>query len=137
MNPGLAAALLFFALAAAGSVEGAWKPASTSSVSITGPIVLAPRRLTVTGAEFPLGLVAQVPAFHSDQGDRPARIFAVTAPTNPPLLNGNRLCGDAPVTWMVVQPIPPGRLEIAAFTGRRRPTGEDSPDLCGTFFYYR
>ena len=141
MNPAFAGPLLLFGLAgaavAAGTAEGQWKPSSTTSVSITGPVVLAPGRLSAAGAEFPLRLVAEVPAFRSDQGARPARIFAVTRPTNPPLINGNRLCGDAPATWIVVQPTPPDGLEITAFTGRRQPTGEDSPDLCGMFFYYR
>ncbi len=123
--------------AAAGTAEGPWKPSSTTSVSITGPIVLAPGRLTAAGADFPLRLVAQPPAFRSEQGARPARVFAVTRPTNPPLLNGNRLCGADPATWIVVQPTPPDGLQISAFIGPKKPTGEDSPGLCGVFFYYR
>ena len=136
----LVAATLLLGLAqaaAAGTAEGPWKPSSTTSVSITGPIVLAPGRLTAAGADFPLRLVAQPPAFRSEQGARPAQIFAVTAPVNPPLLNGNRLCGAEPATWIVVQPIAEGGLEITAFTGPRKPPGEDSPNLCGVFFYYR
>src|SRR5665213_1688789 len=70
--------------AAAGTTEGSWKPSSTTSVSITGPIDLAPGRLTAAGAGFPLRLVGEPPAFRSEQGARRARVFAVTAPTNPP-----------------------------------------------------
>ncbi len=129
--------LLGQAQAAAGGVDGRWKPSSTTSVSITGPIELAPDRLTAQGANFPLRLVAEPAAFGSEQGARPARLFAVTRPTNPPLLNGNRLCGPEPATWIVVQPTPPDGLQVTAFIGRRKPTGEDSPGMCGVFFYYR
>jgi hypothetical protein len=113
----------------------AWSPMSTTSVSITGPITLSSTGLTAQGATFPLRLTARVGAFHSDDGARPARIFAVTAPTNPPLLNGNRLCGDTPATWLVAVDRAPGQLELIAATGSSPPKREESPSVCGIFDY--
>ena len=54
--------------AAAGTAEGPWRPSSTTSVSITGPIVLTPSRLSAAGADFPLRLVAEPRGFRSEQG---------------------------------------------------------------------
>jgi hypothetical protein len=115
----------------------AWSPISTTSVSITGPITLSPESLTAYGAIFPLRLTARVKAFHSDDGARPASIFAVTQPTNPPLLNGNRLCGDQAATWLVSVDRAPGQLELIVATGSSSPKREESPTVCGIYYYAR
>ena len=115
----------------------AWSPMSTTSVSITGPITLSATSLTTQGETFPLRLTASVKAFHSDDGARPGRIFSVTQPTNPPLLNGNRLCGDEAATWIVSIDRAPGRLELIAATGAAPPKREESPNVCGIFYYVR
>ena len=114
-----------------------WSPSSTTAVSITGPITLAPTSLTAYGATFPLRLAARVAAFRSDDGPRPAQIFAVTRPTNPALLNGNRLCGPDPATWLVAVARAPDQLELIAATGSAPPKREESPDVCGIFYYDR
>jgi hypothetical protein len=135
-----AAVLAALCLATAASAKpdsSAWRPTSTTSVSITGPVTLWSDRLVAAGASFKLRQVAQVASFQTDQGDHPARVFAVVKPANPKLLNGNRFCGPRPATWIVAQPITPDGLEIAVFTGPDRPTGQSSPGLCGTFFYNR
>jgi hypothetical protein len=108
---------------------------STTSVSITGPITLTPTSLTAQGATFPLRVAANVKAFHSDDGARPARVFAVTQPTNPPLLNGNRLCGPDSATWLVVVDRAPGQLELIAATGPTPPKREESASVCGIYYY--
>ena len=116
---------------------GAWSPSSTTSVSITGPIVLSSTSLTAYGAIFPLRPTTRVAAFHSDDGGRPAQIFAVAQPTNPPLLNGNRLCGNDAATWLVVVDRAPGQLELIAATGTAPPKREESANVCGIYYYVR
>jgi hypothetical protein len=130
-------ALLAALAIAAAPAKNAWRPTSTTAVSITGPVTLWSDRLSAAGASFKLRQVAQPASFRTDQGDRPARVFAVIKPRNPKLLNGNTLCGPKAATWIVAQPIALDALVIAVFTGPDRPTGQDSPGLCGTFFYNR
>jgi hypothetical protein len=127
----------YAAAAQVASAPDAWSPSSTSSVSFTGPITLSPTGLTAQGVAFPLRLNARVAAFHSDDGPRPARIFAVTRPTNPPLLNGNRLCGAGPAKWLVAVDRAPGQLELIAAIGPAPPRREESPGVCGIFYYDR
>jgi hypothetical protein len=117
------------------AMAGAWSPSGTTSVSITGPITLTPTSLTAYGATFPLRLAASVKAFHADDGGRPAKIFAITQPTNPPLLNGNKLCGPDPATWLVAVDRAPAQLELIASTGTAPPKREESPNVCGIFYY--
>ena len=114
-----------------------WRPNSTTASSITGPIIVQPTRLHAVNADFRLRLDSSVADFRSGQGSIPARIYAVTSTTNPPLLNGNKLCGDTPPTWIVVVPQPPMGLEIDAFTGADKPATPASPGLCKTFSYTR
>jgi hypothetical protein len=114
-----------------------WRPISTNAVSITGPIVLQPSKLHVTGGDFPLTLAGMAASFKPDQGPIPARIYAVSKPVNPPLLNGNKLCGADPATWIVAVPVPPDGLEIDVFTSAEKPTSVKSPGQCGTFSYKR
>jgi hypothetical protein len=114
-----------------------WRPNSTTATSITGPVILLPNRLHAGNANFPLRMDSKVDAFRPGQGSIPSRIYAVTTPTNPVLLNGNKLCGDTPATWIVVVPQPPTGLEIDAFTSADKPASSTSPGLCATFTYMR
>ena len=127
------------AVLAADAPESAmrWSPSSTTAVSITGPITLSRTSLTAYGATFPLRLTADVAAFGSDDGPRPAQVYAVTRPTNPPLLNRNQLCGPDPATWLVTVARAPDQLELIASTGAAPPTSKEAPDVCGIFYYDR
>jgi len=122
---------------APGVAAVAWSPMSTTSVSITGPITLSSTSLTAQGATFPLRLSARLAAFHSDDGARPARVFAVTRPTNPPLLNGNQLCGPDPAAWLVAIDRAPGEMELIAATGSAPPKREEAANVCGIYYYAR
>jgi len=114
-----------------------WSATSTTAMAITGDITLSPTRLSAAGKSFPLAIAADDPAFGTTTGPVPARILKVTRPADPVLLRGNRLCGS-PVRWIVVYRSDAGRsLNLAAFTGEARPTGESGPSLCGTFLYGR
>ncbi len=114
-----------------------WRPNSTTATTITGPVIVMPGRLHAVNTDFPLRMDSEVAEFKPGQGSIPARIYAVTSATNPPLLNGNKLCGDTPPTWIVVVPQPPTGLEIDAFTGTDKPASAASPGLCKTFTYMR
>ena len=114
-----------------------WRPNSATATSITGPIILLPGRLHADNADFPLRLDSSVTDFKPGQNSIPAHVYAVTGTNNPPLLNGSKLCGDTPPTWIVVVPQPPTGLEIDAFTGADKPASATSPGLCKTFTYMR
>jgi hypothetical protein len=114
-----------------------WRPNSTAATTITGPIIVLPNRLHAGNADFPLRLDSSVADFKPGQNSIPARIYAVTNTTNPTLLNGNKLCGNAPPTWIVVVPQPPIGLEIDAFASADKPVSPASPGLCATFSYIR
>jgi hypothetical protein len=114
-----------------------WKPSSDTAVTITGPIILLPDRLKAGNVDFPWrpdGVVAQ---FKPDQGPIPARVFATAQSTSPELLNGNRLCGEKAVNWIVMVPAPPDGLEIDVYSAADKPSSITSPGLCATFSYKR
>ncbi len=114
--------------------SGAYVATSKTAMSITGDIDVSSERLTMArGILLPLKMVAKVGRFNTDLGNEPARIFRVTRLMNPVLLNNNRLC-TAAVSWIVVWQMPAGGLGMAAFSGAK-PHSEDSPGLCGTFYY--
>ena len=114
-----------------------WRPNGPEATSVTGPIILLPGRLHAGNANFSLRLDSSVADFKPGQNSIPARIYAVTSTDNPALLNGNKLCGESPPTWIVVVPQPPMGLEVDAFTGTDKPSSPSSPGLCKTFSYTR
>ncbi len=116
---------------------GKWRPTSTTSVSITGPVVLSSDKISLSGHALGLREVGQPASFKTDQGDRPARVFRVLKPRTLKLVSGNTLCGEKPVTWIVAQPEPPDGLQLLTYDGPDEPTGQDTPELCGIFFYNR
>jgi hypothetical protein len=114
-----------------------WKPSSAAAAAVTGPILLLPDRLKVGPVYLPWRADGVLPRFKPDQGPIPARVFALTDPANPALLNGKTLCGGDTVNWIVMAPAPPNGLEIDAFSGADKPSSISSPGLCGTFSYTR
>ena len=116
--------------------EEEWIATSTASMGITGDILLSPTRLRMADINFPLRVVADVPRFEGEFGPVAARVLAVTAPKNPVLLNGNRLC-RGPVRWIVVSHHKYEGLELDAFESKRMPTSVRSAGSCGVLFYSR
>jgi hypothetical protein len=116
------------------AAEERWIATSTAAMAITGDIQLSPTRLRTERADFPLKVVADLPSFEGFLGFIPARVLAVTTPTSPPLLNGNRLCSK-PVRWIVVARTKDDGLELDAFTGKRMPTSVKTDQSCGGLFY--
>ncbi|MFK5599826.1 hypothetical protein ACFZ8E_22925 [Methylobacterium sp. HMF5984] len=112
-----------------------WSAMSSTAMAVTGDITLSPDRLIAAKKSFPLSVAADVTAFGTDTGPKPARILKVTSPADPVLLNGNTFCG-APVRWIVVYRGDGGReLSLAVFSGDAMPKGETDRSLCGTYLY--
>ena len=89
------------------------------------------------GKTFPLSVAADVDAFGTNQGPKPARLLQVTRVFNPVLLHGNTLCSPA-ARWIAVYRSSAGKeLTMAVFSGQTQPKGEDDPSLCATYFYER
>ena len=122
------------------SVNEQWKAASTTAISITGDITISANRITFgNGTSLPLAIAGRVPDFKIDAG-KPvsATLFRVTAPDDPVLLSGHRLCGGEPPhpVWRPVHLRGSVDLRtIAAFSGGERPTRAGGPDFCGTYIY--
>lgn len=134
------AAILLLSLtipAAAAPTTEHWSAASKTATGITGDIELSPTALVAAGKTFPLSVAADVDAFGTDQGPKPARLLHVTRAFNPVLLHGNTLCSPA-ARWIAVYRSAAGKeLTMAVFSGETQPQGEDDPSLCATYFYER
>jgi hypothetical protein len=143
--PGIMASALLFATVshAEKSGEERWQAFSKTAMSITGDILLSPRRLHAAGYDFPLKVAADLPTFDGEHGPVAARILKVTKRMNPKLLNGTRLGCRRPIQWIAVwrfreryfQPSRGKMLEMAVFEGPKMPSSVDEETLCGTFLY--
>lgn len=145
-NEALKRGILILAMASFATVAAArpageerWIALSKTAYSITGDIRLSPTRLKTARAAYPLAVAADVRAFGADGGPVAARVLRVTRPSNPVLLNGNRLCGRGLARWVVAWRQPDDRtmLVLAAFSDRRMPRSIRAPGFCGTYHYSR
>jgi hypothetical protein len=130
------AAILAALLAApwpAGAAEH-WTAYSKTAEAITGDITFSPERITFgNGKSLALASAGVVPGFETLGSRGQSTRYRVTAPDDPVLLNGNRLCGGrtpVPVTSIIVtrlppQPSTPGLHVLDVFSG----TGTS----CGTY----
>jgi hypothetical protein len=137
---GLTAAALLVLMTAGEAAAEQWEATSTTAISITGNVTFAPNRITFqNGASLPLAPVGHTDSFEAQGARVPADLYKVTAPADPLLLNGNRLC-DGPVTWIITWSLSasPGRQGrgIAMFSSRKPPPpGGPRAGECGTYFY--
>ncbi len=114
-----------------------WTATSRTATAITGDIDLSPTKLVAAGKTFPLTVAADVAAFGTSAGPKPARIMHVTREVNPVLLRGNALCSPA-ARWIALYRSDAGKgLTLAVFSGLTQPQGENDPSLCATYFYSR
>ena len=121
-----------------------WQATSNTALSITGDITVTADRITFAGGHsLSLSQPTPLPRFQAEGSPVAATRYRVANPTDPLLLNSNRLCGGnrpVPVTYIVLWKAkrfgadadPRG---LAVFSGTAPPTGTDSPGLCGTFRY--
>jgi len=137
MRPTFAVALLVSSTAvsfAAPATEH-WSATSRTATAITGDIDLSPTKLVAAGKTFPLAVAADVAAFGTSGGPKPARIMRVTREANPVLLRGNTLCSPA-ARWIALYRSEAGKgLTLAVFSGLTQLQGENDPSLCATYYY--
>jgi len=74
-----------------------WQAMSTTAMSITGDITLTNNRLTFSNQDF---LAIEPVDRNAEDGQT---LFRVTSKTNPELLNGNQICGNQPIDYLMVQ----------------------------------
>jgi hypothetical protein len=138
-----AAALLAQSCAWAAQAGEKWEAVSTTALAITGNVTFSPDRITFgNGKSLPLALAGTAPNFDWS-GTKTATLYRVTAPDDPVLLQGTRLCGGhapQPVTFIAVwKPALVGSdidpRGMAAFSGSARPTVAGGPGFCGTYNY--
>jgi hypothetical protein len=116
-----------------------WEAVSTTAISITGDVTFSPGRIAFgNGKSLPLAAAGAAPHFDWS-GKKTATLYRVTAPADPVLVHGNRLCG-APVTFIAIwkpdlvgSDIDPRAM--AAFSGNAPPTVAGGPNFCGTYNY--
>ncbi|MFD0986047.1 hypothetical protein [Methyloligella solikamskensis] len=131
-----ASAALSFAFAAApAQAAEEWEAVSTTAMSITGDITVEDEKITFKNGES-LGL--------RPVGDDEPGVFVVTPEANPTLLNGNKLCGNQPPTFLVFgRPKADGddeTLYLKVFDTNDVPPASDEmdqPGICASYTYMR
>jgi hypothetical protein len=137
--PALAsAALLAQSSAWPASAAEQWQVVGTTAMGTTGDVTFSPDRIAFgNGKALPLAAAGTVRDFEVHGKKVNATLYRVTAPDDPLLLNGNRLCGGRPpqpVTFIAVwKPALIGAdvdpRGIAAFSGNARPTMARRPEF--------
>jgi hypothetical protein len=107
-----------------------WTATSSTSMAITGDIAVSADRI-IFGNGASIGIKQAAP-------DRP-EVFTIDPPSNPVLLQGNRLCGDQPPTFLTLYR-DGGSLALSVFDGPDMPPSPASaldtpPGLCATYHY--
>ncbi|MGH6843688.1 MAG: hypothetical protein ACRECU_02990, partial [Methylocella sp.] len=115
-----------------------WSATSHTAMAITGDVRFSPSKITFeNGKALPLTLFEKASLFKDDiEGGVMAHIYKVVTPSDPKLLNGNRLCGGAkpvPVTFIAVWKPKSGGVWMAPSSRTTKPKGMD--DICGTYRY--
>ncbi|WP_018898053.1 hypothetical protein [Rhizobium sp. 2MFCol3.1] len=128
---------LILSLAALSAASPSWadsyKAVSNTAMSVTGDISMDDFSITFeTGDELSFSnLVAD--HFMVDGERVPASVYRVADPSDPELLNGNRLCGSGPVTYVANWSAGDGLSAIAVFTGRHAPKSSD--EMCASYTF--
>jgi hypothetical protein len=142
-------ALASMAVLASASVWGAsaderWTAYSTTAISVTGDVIFSPGRITFgNGRYLPLAAAGSIARYNALGKSVTASLFRVTAPADPVLLHGNRLCGGRtpePVTFIVVSTPEHGQGEpelrsLDVFATATPPNANGSAQSCGTYNY--
>jgi hypothetical protein len=122
-----------------------WTATSNTASSVTGNVTLETSRIVFSGGKsLPIVKDKNV-SFSDDTGSTlPATIYRVSAPADPSLLRGNRICGGGPnaipVTYIAIwhtKPIMSGQPEgraFAAYSGADEPP-PSTKGACATYFY--
>jgi hypothetical protein len=125
---GVISAFLFTLPALAAMQDGTrWTATSTTAMAITGDIVVSENAIT-----FGNGDRLEIEPAGGD-----GTIYRLKTPSDPELLNGNRLCGAAdPVRYVVLTMPSEDSLSMAVFNTAEAPGGEND-DTCAIYNYER
>jgi hypothetical protein len=125
-------ALLLVAAAPAAAKGARWIATSTTSMAITGNITVTADSIT-----FGNGKTIRIKPVSADRPE----VFTIDPPSNPVLLQRNRLCGDQPPTFITLYR-EDGSLTVSVFDGPDMPQSPTStvqlqPGICATYHYER
>ena len=128
----LAAAFLVSGSAASYAQDDVWKASSTTATAVTGDITLGTDRIVFANGES----IRLVPV----EGRR--GVFKVDPPANPVLMNGNRLCGEEDVRYVVLAQGSNDSLFMKVFEGPDVPleaVADPNPQqgTCATYSFSR
>ena len=124
--------------ASAKSRKERWLALGTTAISMTGDILLSPTRLQMAGHSLPLRVAADLPNYEGELGRVPARVLAVTRPSELRMLNGNRFGCGKPIRWIVVSQRDAGNtLLMDTFMGQKMPTSVHGGGFCAMYSYSR
>jgi hypothetical protein len=130
--------LAFAQEATAGDLEGRWEALSNTAIAITGNIQIANDALTFgEGTRIGMSAIGSAKGTWGDQQEPlQGAIYRLDPPADPPLLNGNQLCGmpNHKVTYVVLAPVEDG-LSLLVYTGDANPTPDAS--ACAIYNYAR
>lgn len=133
--------MLCFSGAAARADVRKLAASSRTAESITGNIEISPSAIKMSKATFKVRVAGQNPHYATSFGTQvPATIYQVTTPQNPELINGNKVCSQN-VRWFALYEPEPGQgnsadnVCLSAFEGDAKPSGDNTPGLCGYYCY--
>lgn len=104
-----------------------WQPVDKTAISVTGKVTFTPNKIT-----FQNGKSMAIKAATGDGMD--GQVFKVLTPADPPLIRGNKLCGRAPVKYLLVVGQGSRDIGLSVYDGPAVPH-MDTPS-CGSFSYH-
>lgn len=104
-----------------------WQPVDKTAISVTGKVTFTPVKIT-----FQTGKSMAIKAATGDGRD--GQVFKVLTPADPPLIRGNKLCGRAPVKYLLVVGQGSRDIGLSVYDGPAVPH-MDTPS-CGSFSYH-
>jgi hypothetical protein len=132
--------LTLTATAQTASAPETWTPITGVAQATTGRVTFTQAEIIFqNGKSLPLARGGQM-LFRPEAKKRKvmADLYKVTSPDNPALQNGNKLCKDKPIAYLIVWKSQKLGNEtdprtLAPFSGQRLNAG--SPDDCGRYVY--
>jgi hypothetical protein len=104
-----------------------WQPVDKTAISVTGKVTFTPNKII-----FQNGTSMAIKAATGDGMD--GQVFKVLTPADPPLIQGNKLCGRATVKYLLVVGQGSRDIGLSVYDGPAVPH-MDTPS-CGSFSYH-
>jgi hypothetical protein len=142
----IAASVLACCMSVAAQEKGNWRAANSTAQTITGDVSLAPERISISFAGFPIARIrALEPAelsavFDADSSAHgTGSLYKLSIPASKKFMHRNSLCGAEETQWMATY-VAGRSLHLAFFSGQKAPALTldsivNATDLCGIFAY--